>query len=252
MTGENTANFDAPLTGSMFLYDKPELLTKEEHGDLGICVGDRPYEFARGARFVPLTVNEIASAQKSYPVVFSEEEAPIPLAVVGVQEDRNLFVDEGGRWDEDCYVPNYLRCYPFALARKDDRFAVVIDRASAKVGKNPDVPFFDDGELSADVQKIADFCVRVEEERQQTRLFMDRLQALGLLSKQGSTYRPAGSDTEVPLASYQGIDAEKLQNIDSAVLEELHRNGYLWAALAQLYSLENWQRLMRRRESRSA
>ena len=53
----------------------------------------------------------------------------MPLAVVGLQDEVNLFVDEGGAWAENTYVPAYLRTHPFALARTGgDRVALVLDR----------------------------------------------------------------------------------------------------------------------------
>lgn len=40
--------------GSMFLYQQPELLTKEEHGSLGLVTPQNPFEFAKKIMTVPL------------------------------------------------------------------------------------------------------------------------------------------------------------------------------------------------------
>ena len=62
--------------GSMFLYEKPEVLTLEDHGALGITPLERPFDFAAKIQTVPLVATEIASAQKNYPVIFSNLEKP--------------------------------------------------------------------------------------------------------------------------------------------------------------------------------
>ncbi len=233
----------------MLLYSRPEMLSRAHHGHLGIRPSERPFDFARGTRLIPLSVSEMPSAQKVYPVVFSEEEHPVPIAMVGAFDDRNLFVDDTGNWESDCYVPSYLRCYPFALARNQDgRYAVVIDRDASVVTDDPQVPFFDGEELSADIQNMVDLCSRVEEDRDRTRVFVAKLQELELLVRQGSTHTPVGATEAIPIASYLAVDVDKLKALPADALAEIHGRGYLWPIYAHLLSLENWQRLINRKE----
>ena len=135
MANENSdAVQDTTPVGQKLFYRQPELLNFEAHGALGLRVPDRPFEFARKSRALPVTLSEIASAQKHFPIVFSDLENPVPLAVVGTIDDVNLFIDEQGQWERGTYIPAYVRCYPFALAaRSKDEFAVVIDREHAVV-----------------------------------------------------------------------------------------------------------------------
>ena len=57
---------DAPqIEGKMFLFRKPELLTKEAHGDKGVARPDRPFAFCEAVRAVPITVSEIAMVPES-------------------------------------------------------------------------------------------------------------------------------------------------------------------------------------------
>ena len=117
------------LTGNMFLFERPELLTKEQHGNLGMTPPEKPFSFCSKVRAIPLTVSEIPSAMKNYPVVFASLEDPTPLAVVGLVDEANLFVGEDGKWQDMAYLPGYIRRYPFALANEaeGDRLATVID-----------------------------------------------------------------------------------------------------------------------------
>ena len=235
--------------GRMFLYAEPQLLTVEEHGHLGLNTSRRPYDFARSIRVVPLAAVEIATAQKYYPVVFSDLEKPALLAVVGVLDDRNLFVDESGNWERDAYVPSYLRCYPFALAsRADDQFAVVIDRAAPAISENPDQPFFDGGKLTPPIQAKVDFCAQFSAHQPSTQAFCDRLLELGLLSGQRATFTPEGESEEQTIASYVAVDFDKLRKLDAKTVEQLFQDGMLPPIYAHRFSLENWSRLLERQQ----
>lgn len=236
-----------PFAGQMFLYEKPALLTRDSHGGMGLSTPARPYEFVKEVRGLPITIGEIQTAQKNYPVVFSDIEKPMLIAAIGIIEDRNLFVDDEGAWDEHSYIPAYLRCHPFAFARRsEDEYAVVIDEASDAVSDSPEIPFFDGEKLSDAVQERVDFCGQVNEERQRTVAFCDKVRELGLLTPQRVTQRmPDGSEQRI--ADYISIDAAKLTALDAETLKSLHDDGTLAAMFAQLFSLENWNRLITRR-----
>lgn len=231
--------------GSMFLYQQPELLTKEDHGHLGMSPPDKPYQFAQGIMSVPLLAAEISSAQKHYPVVFSGQDGAQPLAVLSINELDNLFVDDQGNWEAYCYIPSYLRRYPFAFAAgDDDKFALVIDRASAAISDLPEHAFFEGSELSQHTQSMVDFCGQYEAERRRTDEFMMELKALGLLSLQAAS--PQADSKSEPLATYYAVDNAKLGSLSPEQLHELHSKGYLSFIFAHLFSLENWNRLVER------
>lgn len=243
----NSSSSQPTPPANLFLYEKPELLTVAEHGDLGVTPSETPYAFAASVRAVPVTLPEIWAAHKDYPIVFTNLETPFPVAVVGVLEDRNLFMRDG-HWEAGRYVPAYLRCHPFAFAaEKDGRVAVAIDRAAATVSENPKYPFFVDGKLAKETEDLMRFCAQYEAERARTVEFCEHLKALGLLAAQRATHKPDGSDAEETLASYVSIDAEKLAALGDDAIIELHKAGRLPAAYLQVHSLENWQSLLERR-----
>jgi hypothetical protein len=244
---DEAATDSRPFEGNMFLYEQPVLLNKEEHGSLGLSTLDRPFDFVKSIKGVPLVAGEIQSAQKHYPIVFSDFENPVLVAIVGIIDDVNIFVDEAGNWDNQTYIPSYLRCHPFAFAKRpDDEMAVVIDRASSEISEKPDMPFFDGDEMSADTRKRVDFCMHYNDERRRTQEFCQKVKELGLLN--GQRINKTMSDgTEVKIADYVSIDPTKLTELDKDTLQELHKDGSLAAIFAQLFSLENWNRLIMRR-----
>lgn len=249
-TTQDTAQ--PPFEGSMLLYEQPELLNPEQHGDLGISRIERPFEFVKSIRAVPLVTGEARTAQKHYPIVFSDFENPVLVAVLGIIDDVNLFVDEDGNWDRETYVPSYIRCHPFAFARRpDEQLAVVIDRAAATITENPEIPFFSGDSMSDGTQARVDFCGQYDAERNRSKAFCDRVKELGLLNGQRVVQTPAGGEEE-HVADYVTIDPQKLTDLDKDVLHELHVDGSLAAIFAQLFSLENWNRLITRRIQRNS
>ena len=136
------ASVRAP-SGTMYLYKQPEYLNREDPGNLGWRTPEKPFGFAAAINSVPVVASEISSAQKNYPVVFSGMENPVPIAVVSLLQDRNMFVRDDGQWEPGAYVPSYLRRHPFATAvGENDEFAIVIDRASEAITEDPETPFF--------------------------------------------------------------------------------------------------------------
>ena len=231
----------------MFLYDKPVLLSKEAHGNMGLSRPDQPFSFVRNIKGLPVVVSELQTSQKHYPVVFSDFENPLLIAVVGIIDDKNLFVSDAGEWAEDCYVPSYARCHPFAFARREgDEYAVVIDESSKSISSSPELPFFDGDDLSESTQQRVDFCGQLNEGRQRTMEFCQRVKELGLLNGQRVT-QTLDDGSEVKIADYVSVDPSKLNELDKDVLLELHQDGSLAAIFAQIFSLENWNRLIARR-----
>ncbi len=240
------------LEGKMFLYEQPELLTVEEHGKLGLSPVARPYEFVRNVRAAPLVSVEFASAQKDYPIVFSDTDVPFPLAMLGVAEDVNLFVDPDGNWQRPHYIPFYFRCHPIGFARaQNDQLAVVIDRAAPSVSEAPEEPFFAGNKLTARMQERVDFCARYSQERQRTSELGTRLKELGLFTGQQVKHRPQGGNEEESLGTFVAVDVDKLGKLDKDTLQQLHADGSLSAIYAHVFSLENWNRLLDRRAARA-
>ena len=212
----------------------------------GLIRADRPFEFARRARALPVTLPEFQSAQKCYPIVFSDLENAMPLAVVGKTDDVNLFVDDSGSWERGAYIPAYVRCYPFALAaRGEDQFIVVIDREAETISENPVQPFFDGDKITPETQSLIDFCGQYDAETRATVRFGQRLKELGLLAGQQISSKNANGEDKA-IASYVAVDPGKLDELDGETMMELFSNGYLSSIFAHLFSLENWQRVLER------
>lgn len=240
----------------MFLFNKPVLLNREQHSHLGISRPERPFGYAEKIRAVPLTLSEIAMASHFYPVIFAESGAPMPLAVVGLLDDQNLFVEENGEWTDGAYVPGYLRRYPFALANdrgsdpNNPRMAMIVDEQYEGVKEGAELPFFVDGEPSEAMQQAMAYCQNYERDRVQTAQFAEQLKSYDLLTEQVAQFTPEGETEPKPFARYVGVDENKFRALEDAKFLELRKSNILPLLYAQLMSMGNWRRLMERRAKR--
>ena len=233
----------------MFLFSQAELLSVEDHQHLGINSSERPYDFLKSIRVVPIAATELVSAQRHYPVVFSDLKEPSLLAVVGVLDDRNLFVDENGQWDPSVYVPAYIRCHPFALAsRPDDQFAVVIDRAAEVIAENAEQPFFDGTKLTPAIQARVDLCAQFRAHREATQAFCEKMVELDLLSGQQVTFHSNDGGEEQSTGPYIAVNFDKFKQLDGDTMKQLSQDEMLSAIYAHRFSLDNWYPLLERRK----
>ena len=243
------------LEGKMFLFDRPELLTREKHGGMGISRPDRPFSFAENVRAIPLTISEVPSAMRHFPVIFSSVEEPLPLAVVGLIDEQNLFVDDQGEWDANAYVPGYLRRYPFALAtdRQSDpnnpRMAIIVDEGYAGLKQGGDLPFFEGDQPSEAMRQAMEYCQQYERDRLMTVQFAQTLAQMDLLAEQVAQFTPEGGEAK-PFAKYNGVEERRLQELADDKFLELRRSNVLPILYAQLISMGNWRTLMDRRARR--
>jgi len=83
-------------------YKNPQPLTKEKHAGHGVKQVSKPFAFMEDQHFLPLTAPEFGSASASFPIIFAGEERS-PLAVMGIRQGENLFV-QNGIFEQDFYM----------------------------------------------------------------------------------------------------------------------------------------------------
>ena len=107
----------APNQNLPLFYNALAPLNATQHGSMKVRQVDKSPAFAV-AHAIPVTVDEFGLVQRVYPIVFSIGENPIPIALMGLNEGVNVFLDDNGRsTDPNLYIPAYLRRYPFLLAK---------------------------------------------------------------------------------------------------------------------------------------
>lgn len=248
----------AEFTGNVLFYVKPEPLSREMHGKIGLRRVEKPFGFAANTNVVPLTVGEFGMAALSYPIIFAGDRYQ-PLAVMGVGQGTNLFVSQDGAFEVGAYIPAYIRRYPFVLANDQSRgqLVVCIDRASSLLGEDCDLPFFDEkGEATEYTNGCIEFCNNFETEGRRTEAFINLIKDLDLFEVKTAsvaTTNPDGTPGEPQkIAEYFGVSEEKLKALPADKLAELVGNGAVAAMYAHINSLIGWERLVALAAARAA
>jgi hypothetical protein len=246
---DTTANANAGLTGNVLFYGKPEPLSAEAHGALGVDAVDKPYSFVAQSNLVPLTVTEFAAAALSYPVIFVGD-AKMPVAVMALRGGENLFINDGGDFRPEAYIPAYVRRYPFVFANDDaqKRLILCVDRDAPFLREGGATPLFIDGKPSPYVEQAMEFCNNFEQERQRTDAFVKLLTDLDLLDIREAVFTPRNPDGTAAapqkIAEYFAISEDKLKALPAEKLAELRDNGALGQIYAHMVSLLGWDRLI--------
>ena len=230
----------APADQFPLFYQGLEPLSSSVHPNFKTRAAETA-PFLAGTHAVPITIDEFVPAQRYYPIVFSSGDNPVPLALMGLNEGVNVFVDADGKLIGETYVPAYIRRYPFMLARIDpsaDELSLCFDPTSGLVGDFEDGnPLFDGGQVSETTTAILKFCEEFELSAQRTAAFMTELKETGLLIDGEASVQVAGMDQPFVYRGFQMVAEEKFRDMRGDELRKINQNGILQLALAHLFSL---------------
>jgi len=190
---------------------------------------------------VPLTVDEFILAQRYYPIVFAVGANPVPLALFGLNEGVNMFVDADGKLRQELYVPAYVRRYPFMLARlrpDAEELSLCFDPASELVGDFPEgQPLFDGDQPSEATRNVLKFCEDFEVAAQRTSAFVKELQELELLIDGEVAIQLSEAQQPDVYRGFQMVSEEKLRDLRGDQLRKINQSGLLGLIHAHLFSL---------------
>lgn len=224
-------------------YRRPVLLSSHEHAEWRI----RPagVGFAARSHSVPVVAGEFAAASRSYPLVFAGREH-MPMALLGLQADRNRFVD-GDDWAAGAYVPAYVRRYPFVFVQmgEPEGYALAIDAEADMVVTSGDDgrALFEGGQPSELTRQALQFCESFTREDRATRQFTAQLAAQGLLLERTANITfPDGRKASID--GFHVVDTDKFATLSEEVIVQWHRNGWLSLVHFHLASLARFTDLM--------
>ena len=221
-------------------YNVLEPLSSNVHGNFKTRAADSA-PFLAHAHAVPITVDEFVSAQRYYPIVFSVGDNPVPLALMGLNEGVNVFVDREGKLLGECYIPAYIRRYPFMLARlrpEADELSLCFDSQSGLVGDFEEgQPLFDNGQPSETTNALLKFCEEFELSAQRTNAFMKELTESDLLIDGEVSIQPSDSTQPFLYRGFRMVDENKMRELRGDTLRKMNQNGMLQLVMAHLFSL---------------
>lgn len=228
----------APLP---LFYNGLEPLSSETHATWRVRQLDAA-PFLVGQHAIPITTDEFPLVQRFMPIVFSIGDDAIPLALMGLNEGVNTFLDDDGRLrDLDTYIPAYIRRYPYLLARlrpDSEDLSLCFDPTSDVIGPFEDgEPLFDGDQPSEVTKQILAFNEQFEQAGQRTGMFMKEIKELGLLMDGEVAIQQEGNDQPFVYRGFQMVSEEKLNELRGDQLRKMQQSGMLPLIFAHLFSL---------------
>ncbi|HEX8388109.1 MAG TPA: SapC family protein [Sphingomonas sp.] len=198
--------------------------------------------FLAGHHAVPVTVDEFPLVQRHMPIVFSVGDEGVPIALMGLNEGVNVFIDDEGKpREQNFYVPAYVRRYPFMLARlRPDaaELSLCFDPTSDTVGAFEEgEPLFQGTEPSETTRNILQFNETFEQAGARTGQFMKELGEAELLMDGEVTIQPDGSAQPFVYRGFRMVNEEKLNDLRGDQLRKMQKSGMLPLIYAHLFSL---------------
>jgi hypothetical protein len=141
-------------------YQSPAPLDSKAHRDLGLKK-NFGLSFTRQVNAVPVNLIEMPQICHVYPIAFSPDDNATPVAILGLRDNENLFLDTKGEWLEDTYIPAYIRRYPFIFSEMpgSDNLSLCIDMVDTVTEKGGEQKFFDaEGKPTQLAQNALEFC----------------------------------------------------------------------------------------------
>ncbi len=228
----------------LLFYEQPVALNKERHRAFKIDNKGTNYSFAKGTNSVIITGMEFVHIAKEYPIVFAKAgERTVPLALLGLRNDENLFINEAGLWDAR-YIPAFVRRYPFVLADSGDgNLAVCIDEGFGGFNSETGTPLFnEEGEQAPLLENAIRFLTEYQGQNQRTEIFVNRLLEMELLTELTARAELAGG-VKFSMGGLLVVEEKKLMEMDQEKVLELFRSGEMGWIYAHLLSLSNMSRL---------
>jgi len=225
-------------------YKQPTPLDAKKHVKMGLKK-DFGLGFTGEVNAVPINMIEMPQICHFYPIAFSPDGNATPVALMGLRDNENLFVNAKGEWQPNSYIPAYIRRYPFIFSEVpgNDQLTLCVDMADDIVSEKSDQKFFEnDGQPSQLAKNALEFCKSYHAAAQQTIAFSKALAASGLLVDRQAEIN-VGEGKKINFSGFRIVDEQKLAEMKDSDFLEWRRKGWLPFLYAHLFSGAQWQRL---------
>jgi hypothetical protein len=237
-------------------YKQPVPLSIERHGGKSVNL-QRRFAFAAETNMVPVNMQEFSRVATAYPIVFTETAPASSIAILGLRQSQNLFVNDEGTWEGGVYVPAYVRRYPFIFStgQEEEQLVLCIDEADELIvdgtGAEGTQAIYEGEEASEVVKKMLEFCAAFHRQSLATREFVDELEQRDLF-RLGTVTISNETGEQFNLRGFRIVDETKFNALPDDAFLEYRRKGWLAAITAHLISVQNLAALGFRSKSQAA
>ena len=223
-------------------------ISKSEHGESRWKQRDH-YQMFANEIIAPILPQELGKLISDYVLGFVRAgESFQAVALLGVEEGKNLYVSSEGRWLA-MYVPAAYRAFPFALANGEEDNRILCIEESYLSQDSEDQRLFDEeSNLAEFTQEILGFLQSREQSyisaNSATKLIVENQ----LLKEWPLVISAAYDSSASRMEGFYSIDEEKLNNLEASTLGTLRQHGALALAYAQLLSMSQTEQISRRLE----
>jgi hypothetical protein len=233
------------MAKQLLIYESAVPVAAARHGLVSIEPVAR-YAFSAGINAVPLMAVEFVRAATEYAIVFTAAgDDVVPAAVLGVRPEQNLFLSADAQWQAG-YIPAFIRRYPFVFSASADQrtLTLCIDESHPGVNREGrgERLFGDDGKPSPYTGQVLKFLQEYQAQFERTRVFGQRLKALGLLEPmQAQVVTRLGE--KLSLGGFMALPRERLRTLGGDALATLAKTDELELLYLHLYSLRNFDKV---------
>lgn len=204
------------------------------------------YDHAREQIITPVLLAELPKLINQYVLGFIPDGSQFQaVALLGIEQGRNLYVNHDGRWIGD-YVPANVRGYPFALAPDNKQQLVLcVDAEQLVVDVSGQALFDDNGEPAEQVTKTLDFLNQCDADRRRTQAAVNVLQQASVMQPWPLEFGRGEGEEPQRVEGLYRIDEKVLNTLDSTTYTGL-QGAPMALAYAHLFSVQQQRQLIER------
>lgn len=232
---------------SLLFYKNVVALDREAHKNLKVNpVPD--LGFLGDVTAVPIVVGEFADVARQGPIGFLKmtgDEGMLPVALLGLPNGRNLYVDAAGKWTGS-YIPAFIRRYPFLFSENGERLTVCIDQDFPGFNESTGEPLFDPaGEPAQFTKNAINLLTEFQRQVVITQQFVKRLQEAGVFIDSAAEVKLEDGRSS-SISGMLTVDEAKLRAIPETTLKSWFDSGELACVFAHRLSLGHLVDLVRK------
>ena len=215
------------------------VLSKKSHKDKAVTK-QKDYKFASNQTIVHISSFELLRVTKTLPIVFVKDDDDVKLcALMGLQENKNLLVDQSGKWRLP-FIPSALLAFPFRTGKTTEgkNLILVADDKALIVDREEGDPLFnEDGTETKLLKNYVHYLTEISKSNSIISVVTSLIEKFDLLEPFTINAKIDEAKT-ISLSGLMRINASKFDKLGSQEFLELRTNNCLEFIYAHFISMQ--------------